>query len=142
MNLTLCLIHKIIFFPVEDTLSYFSDRQDFAPYLHTKSHSHNYSMLHYTRNFEYIMKVTNPLALKEKSFPDYITIQIIYIRLPWLFSSKESTCSTGDMGSIPGSRRYSGEENGNLLLFFPGECHGQRSLESYKPWSCKESDMS
>ena len=38
----------------------------------------------------------------------------------WL-SSKESTCQTGDMGSIPGLGRSSGEGNGNpLLVVFPG----------------------
>ena len=26
-------------------------------------------------------------------------------------------------------------------VFFPGEFHGERSLASYSPWSCKESDM-
>ena len=26
-------------------------------------------------------------------------------------------------------------------LFLPGESHGQRSLEGYSPWGCKESDM-
>ena len=25
-------------------------------------------------------------------------------------------------------------------LFLPGESHGQRNLEGYSPWSCKESD--
>ena len=25
-------------------------------------------------------------------------------------------------------------------LFLPGESHGQRSLEGYSPWGCKESD--
>ena len=27
------------------------------------------------------------------------------------------------------------------LVFLPGESHGQRSLESYSPWDCKEPDM-
>ena len=27
------------------------------------------------------------------------------------------------------------------LVFLPGESYGQRSLEVYSPWSCKESDM-
>ena len=27
------------------------------------------------------------------------------------------------------------------LVFLPGEFHGQRSLEGYSPWDCKESDM-
>ena len=26
-------------------------------------------------------------------------------------------------------------------VFFPGECHGQRSLPGYSPWGCKGSDM-
>ena len=26
-------------------------------------------------------------------------------------------------------------------VFLPGECHGQRSLESYSPWGHKELDM-
>ena len=26
-------------------------------------------------------------------------------------------------------------------VFLPGESHGQRSLEGYSPWSCKESGM-
>ena len=25
-------------------------------------------------------------------------------------------------------------------VFLPGESHGQRSLEGYRPWDCKESD--
>ena len=26
-------------------------------------------------------------------------------------------------------------------VFLPGESHGQRSLDGYHPWGCKESDM-
>ena len=26
-------------------------------------------------------------------------------------------------------------------VFLSGECHGQKSLEGYSPWGCKESDM-
>ena len=48
---------------------------------------------------------------------------------------------TGGAGSIPGSRRSSGEGNGNPLQ---SSClqksHGERSLAGYRPWSCKESD--
>ena len=32
--------------------------------------------------------------------------------------SKESACKAGDPGSIPGSGRSPGEENGNLLQYF------------------------
>ena len=31
--------------------------------------------------------------------------------------SKESACNAGDLGSIPGSGRSPGEENGNLLQY-------------------------
>jgi len=44
---------------------------------------------------------------------------------------KESACNAGDLGLIPGSGRYPGEENGYPLL--PGEFQGQRKLVSYSP---------
>ena len=28
-----------------------------------------------------------------------------------------------------------------MLVFLPGESHGQRSLVCYHPWGCKQSDM-
>ena len=46
----------------------------------------------------------------------------------------------GDLGSIPGLGRSSREGMVPTLVFFPGELHGQRSLEGYSPWGCKESD--
>jgi len=55
---------------------------------------------------------------------------------------KESACNAGDLGSIPGLRRSSGERNGNPLQY---SCLGnhmdKRSLVVYSPWGCKESDM-
>ena len=42
------------------------------------------------------------------------------------FSGKESTCQAGDVGSIPGSGRSFGEENGNLLQYScPGNSMGR-----------------
>ena len=35
--------------------------------------------------------------------------------LPWWISGEESACNAGDLGSIPGSERFSREENGNSL---------------------------
>ena len=35
----------------------------------------------------------------------------------WWFSGKESACIAGDLGSIPGLERYSGEGNGHTLLY-------------------------
>ena len=55
---------------------------------------------------------------------------------------KESACNMGDLGSIPGSGRAPlRKEWQPILLFFPGESHGQRSLVGYSPWDNKESDM-
>ena len=35
--------------------------------------------------------------------------------LPWWFSSKESACNAGDLGSIPGLGRFPGGGHGNPL---------------------------
>ena len=46
---------------------------------------------------------------------------------------------TGDLGSIPGLGRCPESGHGNPLQYSClGESHGQRSLEGYSPWSCKE----
>ena len=48
---------------------------------------------------------------------------------------KESACKAGDIrdaGSIPGLGRSPGEGQG-ILVFLPGESHGQRSLSGYSP---------
>jgi len=43
----------------------------------------------------------------------------IYITFTWVFlggsNGRKSACNTGDLGSIPGSGRSSGEGNGNPL---------------------------
>ena len=60
---------------------------------------------------------------------------------PGSSAGKESGCSAGDPGSIPGSGRSPGGGNGNPLQYFCLESpHGQRSLAGYSPWGCKESD--
>ena len=47
----------------------------------------------------------------------------------------------GDLGSISGSGRSPGEENGNPLRYSCLENpHGQRSLVGYSLWGHKESD--
>ena len=56
--------------------------------------------------------------------------------------NKESTCKAGDLGSVPGLGRCPGGGKWQPTpVFLPGESHGQRSLEGYSPWGCKESDM-
>ena len=54
---------------------------------------------------------------------------------------KEYSYNAGDPGLIPKSGRSPGEGNGYPLVFLPGEFHGQRTLEGYSPWGCKELDM-
>ena len=57
--------------------------------------------------------------------------------LPCGSAGRESACSAGDLGLIPGLGRLPGE--GNWLLtpvFWPGEFHGL-----YSPWGWKELDM-
>ena len=51
------------------------------------------------------------------------------LELPQRLNGKEYACNTGDMGSIPGSWRSPGEENGNPFQYscLEKEFHGQRS---------------
>ena len=54
---------------------------------------------------------------------------------------KASAYNAGDRGSIPGLGRSPGEGKWKPTpVFLPGESHGWRSLISYSPWGCKESD--
>ena len=52
---------------------------------------------------------------------------------------KESACSEGNLGSIPGLGRFSGGGHGNPLQY---SClvnpHGQKSLADCSPWGHKE----
>ena len=66
--------------------------------------------------------------------------QIIRRGFPYSSVGKSSVCNAEDPGSIPGSGRSSGEENGNPLLFLPVKSHGQRSLTGVSPCNPKESD--
>ena len=51
-------------------------------------------------------------------------------------ADKESTCIVGDLGSIPGLERSSGEGKG-----YPLQYSGLENFMDYKPWDRKESDM-
>ena len=52
--------------------------------------------------------------------------------LPWWLNGKESACSAGDMGLIPGCWRFLGEGNGNPFQYC---CLG--NLVVYSAWGCK-----
>ena len=55
---------------------------------------------------------------------------------------KESSCNSGDSGSIPGSGRFPWRREWlPTPVFLPEEFHGQRSLVGYSAWGCKELDM-
>ena len=55
--------------------------------------------------------------------------------------SKESYCSAGDPGLIPGLGISPGGGHGNPLQYSCLEnAHGQRSLVGYSPWGRKELD--
>ena len=51
-------------------------------------------------------------------------------------AGKETACSAGDLGSIPGLGKSPGEGKGYPLVFWPREFHGL-----YSPWGHKESNM-
>ena len=53
---------------------------------------------------------------------------------------KASACNAGDLGSIPGSGRSPGEENGNPLQYSCLENPTDRGTWGYSPQGCKESD--
>ena len=54
---------------------------------------------------------------------------------------KESTCTAGDLGSVPGLGRSPGEGHGNPLKYSCLENpHGERSAVGYSPWGRKDSD--
>ena len=57
-------------------------------------------------------------------------------------NGKESACSAGDLGSIPGLGRSPEGGLGNPLQYSCVEnTYGQRNQASYSPWGRKESDM-
>ena len=54
---------------------------------------------------------------------------------------KESTCNTGDRVWSLGQEDPWRREWLPTPVFLPGKLHGQGSLMGYRPWGCKESDM-
>ena len=73
-----------------------------------------------------------PQILCVKDGPTYRRLQ----RLPFSSGGKESTCSVGDLGLIPGLGRSPGEGKG-----YPLQYPGLENSMDYSPWGRKESDM-
>ena len=59
------------------------------------------------------------------------------VGLPWWLNGKESACSAGDLGSIPGLKIPWRRKWLPTPVFLPGESHGQRSLAGHSPGGCK-----
>ena len=73
----------------------------------------------------------------------FITDSFCYIPECFLGNSagKESICKEGDPGLIPGWGSSPGEGTEYPLQYpYLENPYGQRSLEGYSPWSCKESN--
>ena len=93
---------------------------------------------------------------KQENDENWVLVSLIRsLGFPGDSDCKESTCSAGDLGSIPGLGRSPGGGHGNPLQYFlpsepPGEpalqcsclenLQGQRRLSCYSPWGCKYSD--
>ena len=71
-----------------------------------------------------------------------LAVVIRGIASPGGSDGKESACTVGDLGLIPGLGRSAGERFGNPLQY---SClknpHGLRSLAGYSPWGNEELDM-
>ena len=58
---------------------------------------------------------------------------------PWWLSGKESACSAGDLGSVPGLGRSPGGGHGNSLQYSYLENPMNRGAWRASLWGCKES---
>ena len=66
---------------------------------------------------------------------------LLFLVFPGGSDSKESTCNTGDLGSIPGLGRSPGEGKGYPLQYsWLEKPLGHRSLVDYSSWGHKQSD--
>ena len=83
-----------------------------------------------------------PTYVFRKSTPYGLGRSLVGMGFPGGSDGKDSTCSVGDLGSIPKLERSPAEENVcTPLHLLPGKSHAQRRLVGYSPWSHKESDM-
>ena len=68
-------------------------------------------------------------------------MQVTHVGSPGDSFSKESVCSAGDLGSMPGLGKISWRRAWQPTpVFLRGESHGRRSLVGCSPRGCKESD--
>jgi len=63
----------------------------------------------------------------------------VFLGFTYNSDGKETACSAGDLGSIPGLGRSPGGGHGNPLQYSGLESpHEERSLVGYSPWGPKE----
>ena len=90
----------------------------------------------------YSVLITGPPG---KSILCAIVIHICHLShqnlAPWCPNGKESTCNTGDPGSILGSGRSLEKGMATHSSILAGEFYGQRDLVGYSSWGCKELNM-
>ena len=64
---------------------------------------------------------------------------VMQLGFPGGSDSKESTCTVGDLGSIPELGGSPGGRHGNPHQYsYLKNTHGRRSLVGYNPWCRKE----
>ena len=69
-----------------------------------------------------------------------LNFKVSYLNSWWL-SSKDSTCSAGNGGSVPGLGRCPGETKWQPVpVFLLGKSHEQRNRVDYRSWGHKDSD--
>ena len=90
-----------------------------------------------------VQLVKNLPAIQETLCPRWDRLPTpVFLGFPGGSDGKECACNARDLDSIPGLGRSLGGGQGNPLQYSCLENpHGQRSLEGYSSWGCKESDM-
>ena len=85
----------------------------------------------------------SPWSRKESDMAERLSHFVRYEGLPLVAQMvKESTCQCRRLGFIPWVRKIPWRRAWQPTpVFLPGKSHGQRSLEGYSPWGCKESYM-
>ena len=73
------------------------------------------------------------------TLPNKLSVDICWLDeggLPWWLSGKQSTCQTGDLGSILGEIPWLRKLQ-PTLVYLTEKSHGQRSMAGYSSWSCR-----
>ena len=111
---------------------------------HTHTHTHTHSVLGSSAGKEPACNVGDPSSITGlgRTWRSDRLPTPVFLGFPGGSDGKEFTCNAGDLSLIPGLGRSPGGGHGNPLhLSFLKNLHGQRNLEGYSPWGCKEADV-